>query len=174
MKIAIVDIEGSPRELAYTETVEELNDRLGSGARDYRVAEGLEVDLTYYRSGLDVFFQGSLRGTVLGSCARCLEEYAFDLEHPFVFVLTPRVAAGAPVRLSAEDMALSYYDGEEIDVTPLVYEQAILALPTRPLCAEGCRGLCPRCGANLNAGPCGCPAGATARPAALHGPSRGK
>ena len=37
----------------------------------------------------------------------------------------------------------------------------MLALPTRPLCAEECRGLCPRCGANLNAGPCGCPAGMT-------------
>ena len=37
----------------------------------------------------------------------------------------------------------------------------MLALPTRPLCGEECRGLCPRCGANLNAGPCGCPASAT-------------
>ena len=37
----------------------------------------------------------------------------------------------------------------------------MLALPTRPLCGEECRGLCPRCGANLNAGPCGCPASVT-------------
>jgi len=51
-----------------------------------------------------------------------------------------------------------HYEGDEIDLTPLVHEQIILALPTRPLCGESCRGLCPRCGANLNAGACGCPA----------------
>jgi uncharacterized protein len=41
-------------------------------------------------------------------------------------------------------------------LTPLIREQMILALPTRPLCQEDCRGLCPRCGANLNERDCGC------------------
>jgi uncharacterized protein len=72
-------------------------------------------------------------------------------------------------------MALSCYEGDTIDLTPLVHEQAILALPTRPLCGEGCRGLCPRCGANLNAGPCGCPAPPPDhRLAVLHGLARAK
>ena len=60
-------------------------------------------------------------------------------------------------------------------MTPLVYEEAILALPTRPLCAEDCRGLCPRCGANLNQGACGCPAAPPdPRLAVLHTLVRGK
>jgi uncharacterized protein len=73
-------------------------------------------------------------------------------------------------------LALSYYEGEEIDLTPLVHEQIILALPTRPLCGEACRGLCPRCGANLNAAPCGCPTAPPADPrlAVLHSLARGK
>jgi uncharacterized protein len=175
MKIAIDDIKDSPRELAYTEDVGELNERLGRGVRDYRVPEGLDVDVEYYRSGLDIFFRGSVHGTVVGSCARCLEEYAFGLDHPFVFVLAPRAAADAPVRLSSDDLALSYYEGEEIDLTPLVHEQAILALPTRPLCREACRGLCTQCGANLNAGPCACPAApADSRLAVLHTLARRK
>jgi uncharacterized protein len=41
-------------------------------------------------------------------------------------------------------------------VTRLVYEQVFLALPTRPLCDEECRGLCPQCGVNRNAGQCSC------------------
>jgi DUF177 domain-containing protein len=159
MKIAVDDIKASPKELSYTEDVDELNARLGRGVRDYRVAAGLGVDVEYYRAGLDVFFRGALHGQVLGSCSRCLEEYTFGLDHPFAFVLVPRVAAGAEsAELSDDDMALSYYQGEEIDLTPLVHEQTILALPTRPLCTEECRGLCSRCGANLNSGPCGCPA----------------
>ncbi len=50
------------------------------------------------------------------------------------------------------------YDGEEVDVSPLIREQLLLALPTRPLCQEGCRGLCPQCGANLNLNSCDCSA----------------
>src|SRR6185369_12071499 len=108
-------------------------------------------------------------------CARCLEDYTFPLEREFRVVLTPRAAAGGDAQLSADDMALSTYDGQEIDVTPLVYEEAILALPTRPLCAEDCRGLCPRCGANLNQGACGCPAAPPdPRLSVLHTLVRGK
>ena len=59
-------------------------------------------------------------------------------------------------RLTADDLALSYYRGEEIDLSPLVREQTILALPTRPLCDPECRGLCPRCGASRNEEDCGC------------------
>ncbi|TMB02173.1 MAG: DUF177 domain-containing protein [Deltaproteobacteria bacterium] len=159
MKIALDDIKATPKELAYTEGVDELNARLERGVHDYRVPRGLDVRVEYYRAGLDVFFHGSLHGEVVGTCARCLEEYAFGLDHPFVFVLEPRaVAPSESARLSSDDLALSYYEGDEIDLTPLVHEQIILALPTRPLCGESCRGLCPRCGANLNAGACGCPA----------------
>jgi uncharacterized protein len=162
MKILVDDIGPSPEELSYTESVEELNARLGRGVRDYRFPHGLAVRLAYYRAGLELFFEGTLRASVLGSCARCLEEYPFGLERRFRFVLVPRAAAETqPTRLKPDDLALSTYEGDEIDLTPLVHEQTILALPTRPLCDDGCRGLCPRCGANLNAGPCGCPAPAS-------------
>jgi uncharacterized protein len=175
MKIAVEDIKVTPKELEYAEEVMDLNARLDRGVHDYRLPVGLGVTVQYYRAGLDIFFQGTLHGRVLGTCARCLEEYGFDLDRPFVFVLTPRTAALGGTRLSPDDMALSYYEGEEIDLTPLVHEQAMLALPTRPLCSEDCRGLCSRCGANLNAGPCGCPAApADARLAALHALSRAK
>jgi uncharacterized protein len=121
----------------------------------------MDVEVEYYRAGLDIFFQGSLHGAVVGTCARCLEEYPFPLEHRFAFVLTPRAAAtGENGELSDEEIARTTYEGEEIDLTPLVYEEAILALPSRPLCEDGCRGLCARCGANLNTGPCACPASA--------------
>ena len=177
MKIAIDDIKATPKELHYTEDVAELNSRLErGGGRDYRLPRGFDVDSEYYRSGLDVFFRGDLHGEVVGTCARCLEEYSFDLDQPFTFVLTPRAAEGSePEALKADDLALSYYEGDEIDVTPLVYEQTMLALPTRPLCNENCRGLCPRCGANLNSGACGCPSAKPDSPlAGIHTLMRGK
>jgi uncharacterized protein len=45
----------------------------------------------------------------------------------------------------------------DIDLGDAIREALILAMPEYPLCREDCRGLCPRCGADLNQGPCACP-----------------
>lgn len=165
MKIAVDQIEESPKSLSYEEGIEELNARLGSGTDDYRFERPIGVDLEYYRAGLDIYFGGSLRAPVRGTCARCLEDYGFALETPLSVVLTPRAAAvDDEGEVRADDLGLSFYDGDEIDVTALVHEQAMLALPTRPLCNEACHGLCPHCGTNLNPGPCGCAATTTGSP----------
>jgi len=164
MKININDITAAPKQLSYGEEVGELNERLGRGVRDFQVAT-MRVDVEYYRAGLDLFFQGAVHGDVVGNCARCLEEYPFRVDGRFTRVLTPRVAAATGGgQLSADVRELSTYAGEDVDLTPLVYDEAILALPTRALCAEGCRGLCTRCGANLNEGACGCAQPAAATP----------
>ena len=161
MKITVSDIKAEPKHLAYVEDVDELNERLARGVRDFQVARGIRVAVDYYRAGLDLFFTGAVTGDVVGTCARCLDDYPFPLDRQFAFVLTPRVAAvGGGGQLAVDELERSTYTGEEVDVTPLVYEETILALPTRALCGEGCRGLCPRCGANLNQGPCGCARGA--------------
>jgi uncharacterized protein len=160
MKISLDQIRETPRALSYAETVDALNRELARGAGDFRLTDDLSVDVSYHRAGLDVFFDGAVRGAVEGRCARCLAPYRFPLDAPLAIVLTPKAAA--PPRsgvLREEDIGLSTYEGDEIDLTPLVHEQAILSLPTRPLCAEDCRGLCPRCGTNLNVATCDCPTG---------------
>lgn len=48
---------------------------------------------------------------------------------------------------------------EEVDITEDLREAIILNLPHFPLCDEECKGLCIRCGLDLNEGPCGCPVG---------------
>src|SRR5256886_5465599 len=48
-------------------------------------------------------------------------------------------------------------DATQIDLRPAVREELLLAAPQWVVCREDCRGLCPRCGKDLNAGPCGCP-----------------
>jgi uncharacterized protein len=169
MKIQVADITESPRELKYAEGVDELNGRLARGASEYQLPSELGIDVSYYRSGSDLFFHGSLRGRVRATCGRCLEEYEFALDLPLTLVLAPREeTAGVARELSADDVALTFYEGKEVDLTPLVYEQILLALPTRPLCHDDCRGLCPSCGANLNLARCTCaPASAIPRLAVL-------
>jgi len=48
-------------------------------------------------------------------------------------------------------------DATEIDLRPAVREELLLAVPRWVVCRDDCRGLCRRCGNDLNAGPCGCP-----------------
>ena len=53
-------------------------------------------------------------------------------------------------------MVVGYYEGDRLDLGEVIREQVLLGLPLKPLCREDCQGLCPRCGKNRNAGPCGC------------------
>lgn len=157
MRIPVDQIEESAKQLSYVEDVAALDEARTAAPHDYTFARGVQVDLEYYRAGLDVFFTGAVHSAVRGACSRCLEEYDFTLDAPVTLVLTPRAAAvDEPGELRSDDLGLCFYDGDEIDVSALVHEQTILALPTRPLCAEACRGLCSQCGANLNTDPCGC------------------
>jgi uncharacterized protein len=47
--------------------------------------------------------------------------------------------------------------GDQLDLGPLARELVLLDAPSTPLCRPACAGLCPKCGANLNHGVCGCP-----------------
>ncbi len=58
--------------------------------------------------------------------------------------------------MSPDDLDLDYYTGETVDLESLLREQIILMMPLKPLCDEDCKGLCPRCGANLNREACTC------------------
>jgi uncharacterized protein len=159
MKISVDEIPQSPKEIHFSESVEDLN-RIYSQSknREFSFPSVLEVDLTYYRSGQDIFFHGRFAGEFSGCCGRCLETYNFELDKHFDFVLTRglfKSERGAE-ELTWDDLGLSFYSTDEIDLVPLIAEQVMLALPTRPLCSENCRGLCGSCGSNLNIQSCSC------------------
>ena len=58
--------------------------------------------------------------------------------------------------LTEAEMSVSVFDGQAIDVDEMVKEQILLAVPTRMLCREDCKGICPECGTDLNVGECKC------------------
>jgi uncharacterized protein len=98
------------------------------------------------------YWRGSLTTRIAGQCRRCLTP-----------VSVPLVVA-VDALFSRDQDALedpnSYPvapDAMQIDVGPAVREELLLAAPRWVVCRDECRGLCPRCGKDLNAGPCGCP-----------------
>ena len=94
-------------------------------------------------------------------CGRCLEPFTLPVQSGFRYTLVPaRDDEDQKAELADEDISFGYYQDDLIDLDALIYEQIMLQVPIKPLCAEACRGLCAHCGANLNTAPCECGPGA--------------
>jgi uncharacterized protein len=96
------------------------------------------------------YWEGRLRTRVGGQCRRCLERAVVALDQPVRLLFTEDQGADDPAAVVIPPHA------GVLDLMDSVREELILAAPEFPLCREDCRGLCPRCGADLNQGPCGC------------------
>ena len=158
MKLRLEDITAEAKEISFAEPEIEINRILAQGpVREYHVNAPIAVTLSYYRAGTDLFFAGQLKAQTVATCARCAEEFDSSNDRAFRLVMAPKsVGMDTDPGLRADDLEFSLYDGDEIDLGPLVREQLLLALPTRPLCKDDCRGLCAHCGINLNRGQCQC------------------
>jgi len=101
----------------------------------------------------EFLWRGQLTGQVRTSCRRCLKDLSLplDAEVGVLFSTDPDAADDPSVYLVPVPVT-------HVDVAPAVREEIALAAPRYALCREDCRGLCQRCGADLNAGPCRCTA----------------
>jgi uncharacterized protein len=159
MRVALHDIEESSKELTFEEPTGELNPLFEHGAVcDYRFSKPASVQLRCHRTGPELFFSGEAEGTAEGQCARCLEPFETEFATSFSFVYLPRDGGDLSQDSLDGELDVGFYDGYEVDLSPLLRERLLLSLPTLPVCKEDCLGLCANCGANLNQGPCGCPA----------------
>ncbi|HEX8275630.1 MAG TPA: DUF177 domain-containing protein [Longimicrobiaceae bacterium] len=114
----------------------------------------LHVDLTARSVGEGVFVRGKVRGKVKMPCRRCLTETEHELDETVDF-LFDEIRSDEEEEMEGEVYPLPER-GDELDLTDAVREQVLLRVPQYVLCREECRGLCPRCGADLNEAPCGC------------------
>jgi len=158
VKLRVEDITAEAKELSFAEPEADINRVLEKGPpTEFRVKGPIEVEVSYYRAGTELFFEGDLHATTTAVCARCAEDFAAPSERHFRMVLAPKsIGFNDDKDLREEDLEFSLYDGDQIDLSPLIREQLLLSLPTRPLCREDCRGLCPKCGVDLNNDECSC------------------
>ena len=110
------------------------------------------------RAGKGFLLEGGVEGSARLRCVRCLTEFDFSFSDRLDLHLLPVAAAPQEdeTRLNPGDLEVRFYEEPQVDLTELAAEQFGLAVPMKPLCAESCRGICPRCGANLNQGACSC------------------
>jgi uncharacterized protein len=110
------------------------------------------------KHGHDILVRGKLTGHLNLACSRCLESFTMPVDVDFDLLLAPgpSEAAGVDQELDQADLDVDYYRGEVVDLESILREQIILMIPLKPLCDDNCKGLCPKCGANLNVTTCQC------------------
>jgi uncharacterized protein len=91
-------------------------------------------------------------------CSRCLEAFTVPIDAKFDVLFLPAGAntGDGEQEVAEEDLGVSFYKDDTIDLGEVLREQFYLALPMKPLCREDCRGLCPVCGRNRNRETCDC------------------
>ncbi len=157
MRVRILDIPPDGRSVRETLSpgwVDQALDGVGRG-----VDPGVELSLSVERVEDKVLVRGACEGTVLQECSRCLGEVRRELAFHVTHVLEPRPdgeGADGEVELDDGDLDVSYVDGPDFELDDVVREHLLLELPVNPLCAEGCQGLCPACGADKNETECAC------------------
>jgi uncharacterized protein len=168
MKLHVDRLKDSPTEFLFEESGAWRSEAeaLVPELRNLR-AEPFRAVVRAHRMGQDVYIEGALEGALEPECGRCLVRYRTSLREPFRLVLEPagtRVPAEPESARSlarrgmcvGDELEMGWFQGHEIDLSDFLLEVMTLALPLQPLCNEDCRGLCPGCGADRNAGSCGC------------------
>jgi uncharacterized protein len=160
MKLNIREIpeEGLTLELSVDEksVTEVLGE--GSGGQKFSLLSPVKARLNLSHTGSMVNVEGSLNADISLNCSRCLKDFTYVAGPVFslYFVRGGEKPEEREKELAPEDLEINYLEGDILDTTDLILEQLTLDLTMQPLCKDDCKGLCPRCGADLNPGPCGC------------------
>lgn len=107
------------------------------------------------------YWEGRLLTRVRVACRRCLVPVEVVIDEGVDLLFTEDQGADDPSAVVIPPRST------ELDLGETIREELILAAPEFALCREDCRGICPRCGKDLNDGPCGCPPERDRRWAAL-------
>lgn len=117
-----------------------------------------EVTVDYNQTGGAFYFHGSIRGTFDTHCHRCLTGVAQPIGGEFDVVVR---RTGGEVEPAEDGEDLRDYvaialNQHEFSLDPFIYENAVVSIPMLILCQDECKGLCSKCGADLNRESCRC------------------
>ncbi len=123
-----------------------------SEGKEYKTLSKVRVALEVTRVLKEVTVTGNVSLSLQSLCSRCVEPVKVELDSPVSLVLSPLD------KLQDEDDDLDHetYQGDQIDLSNYIREQVAISLPVKVVCSEQCKGLCMRCGANLNKEDCSC------------------
>lgn len=125
---------------------------------NFRLIAPVELTGEVRKDAQKVRLTGRVVTTLECDCSRCLEPFPVPVDAAIDVMLLPSSdnKGDEEQEVAADDLGVSYYDDDVIDLGALMREQFYLALPMKPLCRDDCQGLCPVCGINRNRETCTC------------------
>lgn len=125
---------------------------------EFRLVGPVTLGADVHKDARKVRLAGRVTATLECDCSRCLEPFAVPVDAAFDEMFLPSDAntAGGSEEVREDDMGVSFYKDDVLDLGELMREQFYLALPMKPLCQDDCKGLCPICGINWNRETCQC------------------
>ena len=117
----------------------------------FPVTESVEASGMVRNTAGVLVMSGSLHTTIHGVCDRCAADFDSYVEFPLDVVLVTEFS-----NEENEDEWVFPLEGDSADLEDIVRTVFVLNLDSKLLCKEDCKGLCCRCGKNLNEGPCNC------------------
>jgi len=123
------------------------------------LAGPLVAKISVFREGKNYGVDGRLVGKLRLVCGRCLETYVFAVSRDFhlsLWLPVPLELVPDETELKKDDLVVRFIEDGNINLDDIIREQIYLSLPMKLLCKNGCEGLCPRCGVNLNNDTCRC------------------
>ena len=117
----------------------------------YPVTEPVMASGTVRNTAGVLMMKGDLTTTIHGTCDRCASPFDREIRFPINVVLVTELADE-----ENEDEWVFPLEGDSADLDDIVRTVFVLNLDSKLLCKEDCRGLCHRCGEDLDDGPCNC------------------
>jgi uncharacterized protein len=125
---------------------------------EFRLAAPVTLDVEIHKDASKVRVTGRVATTLQLACGRCLDPFEIPVDTRFDALFLPVAlnTGGDEQEVADEDLGVSFYKDDTLDLGELMREQFYLALPMKPLCQTDCKGLCPVCGINRNRETCTC------------------
>jgi uncharacterized protein len=140
---------------------------LKEGAHLYNVDEPIEnigleepfidkvnIDLILQKLHNQIVLETKIQAKANFECDRCTSEYTSYLETTYKMVYL--FGSNSDDENEAMNVTYLHADVSEIVLDDDIRDYALLSIPMKKLCKDDCRGLCPKCGKNLNEGECDC------------------
>ncbi len=133
--------------------IDEIDDIFGSGEKTE-----IKGRVKLIRTNRGILAKGEFETRVPIDCSRCLKIFdcLLDIKIEEEYFPVIDVNSGTPLEIPDEPGSFMIDEHHILDLREAIRQNALLAIPMKPLCREDCAGLCQQCGKDLNLGSCGC------------------
>ena len=149
MRLGLVKIIDSPGGVVPFETSLDLSQMEFGGS--YPITEPVHAVGQVRNTAGVLVLTGDLTTRLHGECDRCAKAFEKDFDISLEAVLVSKLE-----NEDYDDPWTFELDGTDADLEDILTTAVVLNMDSKLLCSEDCKGLCPKCGADLNLGPCGC------------------